>query len=183
VNARVRSVVLAVGALAAVQLVAYGVYRAVESPASSAPGRFAPDVIDEAAPPLELEAHDGRKVALHDERGPLLLHFWATWCAPCRTELPSLIDLVPELERRGVRVVLASVDETWPVIAHYFDGEVPSRVLRALDARAPNAFGIPSLPGSVLVDARGRAVARWRGAHDWSAPGAADAVARWSTAR
>ncbi len=66
------------------------------------------------APQVSLALRDsaGRKVRLRDLRGkPVLLNFWATWCGPCKDELPMLVALEKEYAPRGVAFVAASLDE------------------------------------------------------------------------
>src|SRR5512139_3280197 len=79
------------------------------------------------APDLELERPDGSVVRLSQLRGtPVLLHFWATWCPPCREELPALITCVREISRaRSVQLLAVSVDRDWAPVRGFFAGEVP----------------------------------------------------------
>lgn len=91
---------------------------------------------------------------------PAVVHFWATWCEPCRTELPSLLEAA---EDEGV-ALLAVTDEPWPVVERYFDGEVPPEIVQA-DAVA--AWQVSGLPDTYVVR-DGRIVARIGGPRDWS---------------
>src|SRR5690606_28852367 len=99
--------------------------------------------------------------------GPLLLHFWATWCAPCRRELPALIEAARE---HGVRVVVVSMDAEWPAVRAFFGGSPPPMVVREPAGTPVRALGVRALPDSYLIDAEGRATRRIAGALDWSEP-------------
>ena len=117
-------------------------------------------------PDVSLQAADGA-VALRGE-GPTLLHFWATWCAPCRRELPRLLRLAEELE--GARV-LAVTDEPWSaVVAHFGDAPVPACIARDPGGQLARTLGVAALPDNYLVDDGG--VARRR------VPGSIDAASR-----
>ncbi|OGQ10246.1 MAG: hypothetical protein A2138_15055 [Deltaproteobacteria bacterium RBG_16_71_12] len=100
---------------------------------------------------------------------PTVVHFWATWCKPCREELPELLALADEKDL-GVDFAIVSVDESWEGIDHYFGGRAPARLVRASRDAAGAAFGVDVLPASFLVDAAGRPRFRLLGAQAWSAP-------------
>jgi thiol-disulfide isomerase/thioredoxin len=101
-----------------------------------------------------------------------VLHFWASWCLPCRDELPALAALQSDFGRDGVRVVAVSVDRLgWDVI----DRTTAKLGVRGLelyhdrDREATVALGIEALPTTIIVDADGREVARMRGQGEWGA--------------
>ena len=76
-------------------------------------GRAAADdlVVGQAAPPLTLHAIDGREISTESLRGKVvILHFWATWCVPCRVEMPLLSDYVGRHADQGVVVLGFSLD-------------------------------------------------------------------------
>ena len=173
-TARVR-VLSGLVVLAAVQLGAWLTYRMVEARRTdpSEASTFVYEPMSGAAPDMSLPLEDakGRTTRLSEYKGmPLLVHFWATWCAPCRTELPRLLELAnsPVHERR-MQVFLISVDENWDVIRHYFAGNVPPSVLRDSTGRLRKAYGASTLPETFVVRQEGILSARVRGAHDWSA--------------
>lgn len=84
-------------------------------PARSTPVGIAVKVgfkVGEAAPDFELRSLDGRMVQLSTLRGkPVLLNFWATWCAPCRVEMPWLTELDRQYRPQGVEIVGVSLDD------------------------------------------------------------------------
>lgn len=154
-----------VGALAAVQAGLFVAYRSAK-PADER--RFVTEAVAAApAPVLSVDVR-GEKRVLASLGQPTLIHFWATWCKPCREELPELLDLAGESRQLGVHVVAVSVDETWEVIDHYFGGRAPSAVVRASHEDAQRAFSLGTLPASFLVDAEGRIRHRLPGAQPWA---------------
>jgi len=121
--------------------------------------------------PLEMsamtfEAADGSRRPVATGR-PTLLHLWATWCAPCRRELPDLLELAAEM--RHVEVVAVS-SESWPRIRAHFDGDVPEWIARDPDGELARALGVDALPDTYVIDARGVARRRIPGAPGWGEP-------------
>lgn len=171
---------LGLGLLVTLQLGAWGIYRAVDARRGEQSIRagFDWEPIAGRAPMsnILMERADGRPVQLRDYAGqPVLLHFWATWCLPCRTELPRLIALANSLEQRSsVRVVLLSVDEDWATIKHFFGGNVPAQVLRDATARATQVYGVTTLPDTYVLRQGLLAAARIRGPRDWGSGMARD---------
>jgi thiol-disulfide isomerase/thioredoxin len=126
-------------------------------------------------------AADGSPVRLSDFRGQVVLvNFWATWCAPCRQEMPSLAALDAAIEDPDFAVIPISIDdvavksEAEALLAELSGGTLPfyldyTRGV-ALDAQA----GL--LPMSILYDRDGREVARLLGEADWASPQAVGLV-------
>lgn len=125
---------------------------------------------------------EGREVSLADWKGKaLLVNFWATWCAPCRKEMPSLDALQAEDGGKGFEVLtIASGRNPPPAIAKFFAEENITHLPALRDERQALArqMGVLGLPVSVLIDAQGREVARLIGDADWSAPAARAVVSQ-----
>lgn len=150
---------------------------------------FRVDLADAPAPPLELEAIGGR-FSLAGARGKLVfVNFWATWCPPCRDEMPSMLRLGQELTERHpgrFKMVAISVDEGMDPVKEYFAAPpfagAPRGVTVAFDADQTvtrayycTARGFcPDLkfPETYIVDRDGRLVAYVVGPRDWSHPAA-----------
>ncbi|WP_437971980.1 TlpA disulfide reductase family protein [Sorangium sp. So ce260] len=166
----------AAGVLMFLQALAVGLYWVVEHRRDpGTPGRpFAHEQLAgaEPAPDEVLTRPDGSELRLSSLRGrTVLLHLWATWCAPCRAELPALLALGRELQRDGrVELVAVSVDDSWEVVRAFFDGEVPPEVVRAGSPALGRRLGVSTLPDTFLVRPDGTMALRFTGARDWSAP-------------
>lgn len=130
----------------------------------------APAQSQETPPPgaeWRLETLDGSEVALSDLTGrPLVLNFWATWCAPCVAELRSLERLAASLDGRDVTFAMVSPQDreavaTWVRRRGY---RLPFYVE---GSRIPAAFGLEAVPTTWVLDAGGRVVLKHRGSVDW----------------
>jgi thiol-disulfide isomerase/thioredoxin len=102
-------------------------------------------------------------VELANVRGDALLHFWATDCAPCREELPALLEVA---RAHDVRVIAVSTDRDAALVERFFEGRVPPEVTREEDRALERVLGVRSLPDTYVVD-DGYAVRRIAGAIDW----------------
>lgn len=119
---------------------------------------------------------DGREVTLADFRGKVvLLNFWATWCGPCRQEMPMLAELQAELGGDQFEVLtLASGHNPQPAMQKFFDridvDNLPlHRDPQQVVARGMAIFG---LPNSLILNAEGQEIARLQGEADWSSESA-----------
>lgn len=124
----------------------------------------APATLGEAMPPIELRALDGTTHDLPSMPSPALVHVWATWCPPCRDELPALLAAAA---RAGVPVHLISVDRDPEAVRRFF-GETPPPSCHTADARAvERRLGVTGLPVTFAVDGRQVIRQRWDGAQPW----------------
>jgi len=124
----------------------------------------------EPAAPLELEALDGAAYRLEDDRGKVVLvNFWATWCAPCREEMPSIERLRQALEGRPFAVLAVNVGEGARV-ARDFMRTMPHgfTVLLDRDGRTTRSWGARILPATYVLGPDGTVRYRYLGALDWS---------------
>jgi thiol-disulfide isomerase/thioredoxin len=194
-----KGVGIAVGVLL-LALFAWQTYRTISArPAVvQSPGRSVVEAfgIDRArdpsrpAPAIELAALDGSRFSLASARGQVVfVNFWATWCPPCREEMPSMMRLGAELAARypgQFRMVAVSVDEDLAAVKDYFAAPpfsgVPSgltvahdpdqAVTKAYFCTARGACPDLKFPETYIVDKAGRLVAYIVGPRDWSDPGA-----------
>lgn len=119
----------------------------------------APDLPDDA-PPLVVSTLDGGTLDLADLRGkPVVINFWATWCGPCRAEMPLLRAWAAD--RDDVAFLAVSTDRDPRAVRRYAEGwDLPLPIVLA-DPGTQAAWGVSTLPTTVIVDAAGRVV----GAH------------------
>ncbi|RDC72859.1 TlpA family protein disulfide reductase [Rhodovulum sp. 12E13] len=124
------------------------------------------DVVDAAGAEVSLAAYRGQWV---------VLNFWATWCAPCRVEMPTLANLQAALAGQPVEVVtVATGRNSVQGIARFFD-EIGVETLpqyRDPSQELARAMAVLGLPITVIVDPEGREVARLRGDAHWDSESA-----------
>ena len=122
-------------------------------------------------PGLKFQDAQGRERTLADFRGKVvLLNVWATWCAPCREEMPALDRLQAQLGGPAFQVVAVSVDQQGRDVAQRFFKEIGVKSLDFyIDPSARAAFQLDAkgLPVSILIDRQGRQVGRKLGAVAW----------------
>ncbi|MBM4134359.1 MAG: TlpA family protein disulfide reductase [Nitrospira sp.] len=126
-----------------------------------------------AAPNFQLYDLRGRLVTLSDYRGRVvLLNFWATWCGPCRVEMPAMEDLYREFNRRDFEILAVSTDQQGAAVTRPFSEEMGLTfpILHDSDFRVGVAYGARTLPMTFLVDRRGVITHRIFGARDWQSP-------------
>lgn len=173
-------IAITIGVLVGIQLGAIAIYLVVERSRgrTSAPAFAAQRLSDaEPAPTIAGKRADGSGVAITwPSQRARLVHFWATWCEPCRDELPSLLAFARETRERGIDVVAIAVEDNWKDIATFFGGTVPPEVIVETDAAAHKRFGVSTLPDSYLIDRSGKLVERYHGARDWRTSAARDHV-------
>lgn len=117
---------------------------------------------------------DGRELTLADYKGKVvLLNLWATWCAPCRKEMPGLDRLQASLGSDKFEVVAVSVDRTGVDGAKKFLEQINVRRLALLadpTARMATTLKAIGLPSTLLIDAQGREIGRLVGPAEWDTP-------------
>ena len=124
---------------------------------------------------------EGNEHRLADWKGKYaLVNFWATWCAPCRKEMPGLEALQREFggERFAV-VTIATTRNTLPAIRRFFAEAGVETLPILIDDGAPlsRKMGVFGLPTTVLLDPQGREIARLRGDADWGGESARAIIA------
>jgi peroxiredoxin len=122
-----------------------------------------------AASEFELVDPAGRPFRLRDLRGRVvLLNFWATWCAPCREEMPALEKVARELGPRGLTVVGVNVKESKAAVEAFArEHELSFPLLLDRDGQVSARYQVYALPVTFLIDGRGRVVGTALGIRDW----------------
>ncbi|MBZ0155874.1 MAG: TlpA family protein disulfide reductase [Alphaproteobacteria bacterium] len=126
-----------------------------------------------AAPDFTLPDISGKKISLSEGKGKVvLLNFWATWCGPCRAEMPSLVNLYRELREKGLVVLAVSVDTTVkPVQVFAAEKSLPFPVLLDTDKEVYfDKYAVFGLPTSFLIDRKGMIVEKIMGETVWDSP-------------
>ncbi|SPJ24700.1 Thiol:disulfide interchange protein TlpA [Palleronia abyssalis] len=127
----------------------------------------------EAVPGVTFDTPDGETVALADYAGtPVVLNFWATWCAPCREEMPALQEVQTTRDGAVEVVTVATGKNSVDGIMTFFEEEGITELPILLDLKqgAARQMAVLGLPVTVLIDAEGREVARLTGGADWAGP-------------
>ena len=123
-------------------------------------------------PTLVLVGNDveGKPVDLKSMQGRVLVvNFWATWCEPCRDEMPSLQRLRDKLAGKPFEVITVTFGESAEKITHFLGKEqIKLPVLLDTQKEAAKGWGVGGLPMTFLVDARGRVRYSVFGERDWS---------------
>jgi peroxiredoxin len=133
------------------------------------------------APDFILPGLNGTPVRLSDHRGNVvLLNFWATWCPPCRAEMPSIEKLYQLYRERGLTILAISNDVSGRSVVEPFVRErgLTFPILLNPEGDVFAQYGVRGLPTSYVLDRRGRIVSGEVGARDWSAAAAREAVER-----
>jgi peroxiredoxin len=121
------------------------------------------------APDFELPSLDGRKVKLSDYRGKaVLLNFWATWCPPCKIEMPWFVDLQKRYGQDGLVVIGVAMDDSEPQkiseFAHDMGLNYP--VLLGTDKVSDDYGNVQYLPTTFYIDRDGKIVSKAAGLFD-----------------
>ncbi len=124
------------------------------------------------APEFALSADSGTGVSLDDYRGKyVLLNFWATWCAPCVQEVPSLNRLHQELNNQGLVVLAVSVDadeDPYSAFLERFGVSFPTA--RDPEMKIASLYGTSRYPETYLIDPDGYVLRKYVGAENWMRP-------------
>lgn len=118
-----------------------------------------------SAPDFEMRYADGRRLRLSDLRGqPVLINFWASWCGPCRVEMPELIEAYRAHRAEGLEIIAVNVQEE-SAVAQAFAAEVgmPFQIVIDPAGDISRRYQVRNLPSSIFIDREGVIRARWMG--------------------
>jgi DsbE subfamily thiol:disulfide oxidoreductase len=122
-----------------------------------------------AAPDFTLVNPDNKKISLKDFRGKLVfLNFWASWCAPCRDEMPAMERLFQEFKDKGFVILAVSVkDSRTEALAFVKELKLSYPIALDPEGKVGQDYGAWGLPATYLIDAKGIILARAWGPADW----------------
>lgn len=127
-------------------------------------------------PDTAFQTFDGTPITLADYRGDwVVLNFWATWCAPCRHEMPMLSNLATTFEGKGVQVITVATGRNAPqAMTRFFDeiGVDNLPLHRDPNQRLAREMAVLGLPITVILDPQGNEIARLRGDATWDSDSA-----------
>jgi peroxiredoxin len=115
------------------------------------------------APDFELQSLDGKQVRLSDYRGKaVLLNFWATWCAPCKIEMPWFVDLQKQYASQGLQVIGVAMDDSGDDAIAKFAKQMAVNypVLIGKESVGDAYGGVEFLPTTFFIDRQGKVVDR-----------------------
>lgn len=175
--------VVALAAIATVCVLAAGIYLGVRKDVASPDASIAqPASAPRTLPDLRFQNGDGKPVMLSDFRGRfVLLNVWATWCAPCRKEMPALDRLQQKLGGHDFQVVALSIDRGGPAAVRPFYEQMD---IRALTVYVDPAVEVTSklktvgVPTTLLIDREGRELWRKTGPAEWDSAEVVESLRR-----
>lgn len=131
-------------------------------------------VARKVAPLFELKTPKNENITLQSLKGNVVIvHFWASWCAPCLEEIPSLVKFAKVTEGRPIRVLAVTLDDAWPKAEKILPSEgLPSNLISVIDPEgaAPDLYGSYQFPETYVLDRELKIAAKWVGAQPWDKP-------------
>jgi peroxiredoxin len=156
---RRKPVVIFVVAMVVSLMVLFGAERAGRSAAHHGATRASPE--SKVAPDFSLQSLDGKTVRLSDFRGKaVLLNFWATYCVPCRTEMPWFVEMQNQYAAEGLQVLGVAMDDASPSdIGKFANNLGVNYPILVGEGSVGNAYGgLPFLPSTFYIGRDGKLV-------------------------
>ena len=121
---------------------------------------------------LSLVSGTGENVSLDDLKGKVVfLNFWATWCPPCRDEMPSMESLYRRFKDKGLEILAVNLREEEALVTAFMrDYNLSFPALLDSNGRTGSAYGIQVIPTSFIIDREGNIILRLIGSIDWNTP-------------
>lgn len=115
---------------------------------------------------------DGGSAALSSYKGKIvLLNFWATWCPPCRAEMPSMETLYQRYHKQGLEILAVDLREDASTVQKYIqDNRYTFPVMLDRDGKIGTVFGVEAIPTSYIIDREGKIIGRVVGSIHWDTP-------------
>ena len=146
--------------------------------ATDEPQALTPMSEDIQAPEFDLQGPAGEPQRLSDHRGkPVILNFWATWCPPCRAEMPSMQRAHDTVADEGISVIAVNVGEDAETIERFLsETDVDFPIPMDLDSEVVQSYPVKGLPTTFVIDPKGRLVYSATGEREWDDPKLLDQV-------
>jgi thiol-disulfide isomerase/thioredoxin len=121
---------------------------------------------------FNLEDLTGRQRSLSAYKGQVvLLNFWATWCGPCRAEVPSMVRLYKELKNQGLTILAVNNQEPLEQVSAFVEEMgMGFPVLLDSTGKVGSIYGIRAIPTTYIIDPQGAIRGRMVGTRDWYSP-------------
>lgn len=125
-----------------------------------------------ASEDFELPGLDGKAVKLSAMKGSVvLLNFWATWCPPCRAEIPSMEAFYTRLKAKGLKILAVDLAEDEAKVKDFASSnKMATTVLLDADGAVGGTYGAESIPTTYIVAKDGSILGRTIGGRDWNTP-------------
>jgi thiol-disulfide isomerase/thioredoxin len=126
----------------------------------------------QSAPDTVIDDLDGEPYALRDDLGSVVfVHFWASWCGPCRVEMPAIQRMWNELGPEGLKIALINTAEDEETVFSFLAAYAPEiRPLMDRDGQLTEVWSPRGLPATYVVDRRGRVRYQALGGREWDEP-------------
>jgi len=121
------------------------------------------------APSLQIQDMDGEAFDLSQHKGSwVFVHFWASWCGPCRKEMPAIAKMWHKLESQGLKIALVNTAENEDTVFAFLATYAPEiRALMDKDGQATEKWQPRGLPATFLVDPKGQLRFQALGGRPW----------------
>jgi peroxiredoxin len=119
----------------------------------------------------DLRTLDGKPFSLSDYRGKtVFLNYWATWCKPCKEELPSIAALYKNLHAGGLEVIAFTNEKPDKVKKFLEDKDLPFTIVLDPKDTLGKRFNLNIVPSTLVIDGADKIALRYAGEFDWSSP-------------
>lgn len=154
-------------------LLALAAWIATLTPGIAGPPGFTLYRVPNAMPEVRFVTEDGTRRTLSEFRGKVIvLNIWATWCPPCKEEMPTLDALQVALGGKGFEVVALSIDTGAPLVRRFFDKAGIKHLTITVDPTQLSFTNLhlAGLPTTLLINAEGQEIGRLVGPATWNDP-------------